>query len=267
MLAEGFLNVMAYSEEKRLASTSTSTRNTRKTGGGLAESDPFNSILSDSSSADPEQHSAETELNQEVQGLKGTPQRPVSLSIPTAAHPALIEDCSLLEQYPDLQVADSGRISHHLLRTACIQSEASIHPEPTVQQETQNNPVSPMSDQGYLVMGASENISMDLPGSQLEPMSNSLLNGLLEKQLEEVYMQHLTDNLARCHSHLANSLLHGLVPPPSQGPDLLGSSLEEPKADSNNTFSYRNTHKSVPCSSNFSSPVLRISERENPHPQ
>lgn len=117
------------------------------------------------------------------------------------------------------------------------------------------------------------NISLDLPGSGLEPMSNSVLNGLLDKQLEEVYMQHLTDNLARCNSHLGNSLLHGLVPPPQpssqlQGPDSLEAGLEEGSGgDSGKKISYLNTQNFVPCSSNFSSPVLRISEADNAHVQ
>lgn len=138
---------------------------------------------------------------------------------------------------------------------------------------TQGQPLTSIPDQGYLAMGASVNISLDLPGSGLEPMSNSVLNGLLDKQLEEVYMQHLTDNLARCNSHLGNSLLHGLVPPPQpssqlQGPDSLEAGLEEGSGgDSGKKISYLNTHNFVPCSSNFSSPVLRISETDNAHVQ
>lgn len=214
------------------------------------------------------------------------PQTPVGLSIPGCSPTLLldpdfalcIDDCSLLEQYPDLQVADSGRISNNLSRATTTKhglyspvSEVRP-PEWAVQQEPQDNPVSPLPDQGYLVMGPSVNISLDLPGSGLEPMSNSVLNGLLEKQLEEVYMQHLTDNLARCNSHLGNSLLHGLVPPPQpcshpQGPDSLEPSLQEGSEDSSKVISYLSTQNLVPCSSNFSSPVLRISEADNPQLQ
>lgn len=206
------------------------------------------------------------------------PQGPVGLSIPGCS-PVLtdfavcLDNCSLLEQYPDLQVADSGRISQNLLRATIVQpgfvSEIGRQPEWAAQQE----PLSLIPDQGYLVMGASVNISLDLPGSGLEPMSNSVLNGLLDKQLEEVYMQHLTDNLARCNSHLGNSLLHGLVPPPQpssqpQGPDSLEASLEERSGgDSSKKISYLSTQNLVPCSSNFSSPVLRISEADNIHLQ
>lgn len=63
-------------------------------------------------------------------------------------------------------------------------------------------------------MGASVNISVDVP----ELRTNSVLNGMLERKLEEVYLQHLTDNLARCDSDLRNSLLHGLVAPPRSRP-------------------------------------------------
>lgn len=208
-------------------------------------------------------------------------QTPVGLSIPRCSPTLLldhdftvcIDDCSLLEQYPDLQVADSGRISHNPLRATITQHDlysSEVHrPEWAGQLDTS---ASPLPDQGYLVMGPSVNISLDLPGSGLEPMSNSVLNGLLEKQLEEVYMQHLTDNLARCNSHLGNSILHGLVPPPQpcndpKGQESLESSLEEESEDSSEKISYLSTQNLVPCSSNFSSPVLRISEADNPHLQ
>lgn len=212
------------------------------------------------------------------QGLRAAPQLP-GLLIPryspvTALHPVCIEDCSLLEHYPDLQVADSGRISHNLLRAPVNPEEFQPHvskldSQPKARQEEDS--ISSIPDQGYLVMGGSVNISLDLPGSGLEPMSNSALNVLLEKQVEEVYMQHLTDNLARCNSHLENSLLHGLVPPPqpdcqSKGLYSLESSLaEDLRADISEKISYLNTQQSVPCSSNFSSPVLRISELNEPH--
>lgn len=174
-------------------------------------------------------------------------------------------------------MADSGRISNNPVRALITQqglytpaSELQL-PDWKIQRQPQDDPVVLIPDQGYLVMGGSVNISLDLPGSGLEPMSNSVLNGLLEKQLEEVYMQHLTDNLARCNSHLGNSLLHGLVPPPQpssqpRGPDSLEANLEEVSREhSRKTISYLSTQNLVPCSSNFSSPVLRISEADNPH--
>ncbi|XP_047442013.1 uncharacterized protein si:dkey-237j10.2 isoform X2 [Mugil cephalus] len=260
MLAEGFLRTLCYREERKVVSTS--KRKKLQTNPYCA--DPFNCTPSDLSCADPRRHSTEGLL------IPGS-------SPALAIHPVYVEDCSLLEQYPDLQVADSGRISHNVPRISVNQPdyfiqppvpEACLRPISAGQQEPQGDPLSSIPDQGYLVMGDSENISLDLPGSGLEPMSNSVLNGLLEKQLEEVYMQHLTDNLARCNSHLENSLLQDLVPLPqpsclSQGPDSLEAGLED-SGNSGNKISYMNTHNLVPCSSNFSSPLLRISE--NPHP-
>ncbi|XP_070693245.1 uncharacterized protein [Pempheris klunzingeri] len=286
MLAEGFLRVLRYREERKFVSASKLKRSQTHT----HCTDPLNCIQSDSDSTGLQADSAEAGPKQEevdatdFQGLKVPegPVGPVGLSIPRGSPVFLLnpdftvclDDCSLLEQYPDLQVADSGRISNNLLRATAAQqgfvSEVSCQPE-WAQQEPQGEPVSLISDQGYLVMGASVNISLDLPESGLERMSNSVLNGLLDKQLEEVYMQHLTDNLARCNSHLGNSLLHGLVPPPqpsSQPHHSLEASLEGDLAgDSGKKISYLSTQNVVPCSSNFSSPVLRISEADSTHLQ
>ncbi|XP_029297627.1 uncharacterized protein LOC115014720 [Cottoperca gobio] len=286
MLAEGFLRVLHYREERKVSSKLKRSQ--------TPCTDQFSScILSESNSTDLQTYSAEAGPNQEevnqFQGLKVAPHGPAGLSIPRCP-PVLtldpdftvcLDDCnSLLEQYPDLQVADSGRISHNLLRPTvpqrCLYTpapETCRRTEWAAKQGPQGESVSSIPDQGYLVMGASVNNSMDLPGSGLEPMSNSLLNGLLEKQLEEVYMQHLTDNLARCNSHLGNSLLHGLVPLPQpgsqpRGPDSLEASLEQGSGeDSGKKISYLNTHNLNPCSSNFSSPVLRISEADNTYLQ
>lgn len=183
---------------------------------------------------------------------------------------ACLESCSLLEHYPDLQVADSGLIPLRATASHCMEPSASdVHhqPECSAGVEPLEEPLLSTSDQGYLVMGASVNVNLDQAGSVLEPLSNSLLNGLLDKQLEEVYLQHLTDNLARCSSHLGNSLLHGLVPPPQPSHQLRGlDSLEVGLGAENDTkISYMSTHNLAHCSSNFSTPVLRISEAENAH--
>lgn len=205
------------------------------------------------------------------------PHVPVHVTIP-GCEPALtpphdftlcLGNCSLLEQYPDLQVAHSGRISRRESITQhALMSEICSPHDGLPQQEPQSEPASLIQDQDYLAMGATVDISLDLPGPTLEPMTNSVLNCLLDKQLDEVYMQHLTDNLARCNSHLGNSLLHGLVPPPQpssqlQGPYSLEASLEEAVGEDNGKISYLSTQNLVPCSSNFSSPVLRISEADN----
>lgn len=279
MLAEGFLRVLCYREERKFASKQ------HKTQAHANRTDPLNCDLSNST--DRQTDSAEAGPNQEqldsnhASGLRVLPQGPMGLLIPgcspilTLDHDLTVclDSCSLLEQYPDLQVADSGLIPHNPLRATITQRELytqspSASEVCTAQQDLQNEPLSSIPDQGYLVMGASVNISLDLPGSGLEPMSNSVLNGLLDKQLEEVYLQHLTDNLARCNSHLGNSLLHGLVPPPqpssqAEGPESLEASLVE----SGRKISYLSTHNLAPCSSTFSSPVLRISEADSTHLQ
>lgn len=185
----------------------------------------------------------------------------------------IVENCSLGQSSPDLQVTGSEQAPLDAIISHGFEFEFPNQPDWPAQLQSQASPVSVRADQGYLAMGASVNMSLDLreqePG--LEPMSNSLLNGLLDKQLDEVYMQLLNDNLARCNSNLGNSLLHGLVPPPQpschlQGTDSLDPSLEEPaREDSANEVSYLNTHNLVPCSSHFSTPVLRISEAENTH--
>lgn len=183
----------------------------------------------------------------------------------------IVENCSLVERYPDLQMTGSEQSSLTATISHGFESEFSSQPDWSAQLQPQASPASLIADQGYLAMGASVNVSLDLPGQEkgLEPMSNSLLNGLLDKQLDEVYMQLLNDNLARCNSNLGNSLLHGLVPPPQpschlQGPDSLDPCLEDPAGeDSANKVSYLSTTNLVPYSSNFSTPVLRISEAEN----
>ncbi|KAM3612993.1 uncharacterized protein V6R79_018514 [Siganus canaliculatus] len=276
MLAEGFLRVLRYREERKFASAS--TRQKLQTHPQCV--DPFSF---DSDSPEPATDSSQEGSNQEepassqFQELMVVPHGSAGLSIPGCLPAftldpdltALLDNCSLLEQYPDLQVADSGLISHNPPRA--FTAQPALVCELSQQQQQQpphSEPVTSIPDQGYLAMTSVN--SLDLPGSGLEPMSNSVLNGLLDKQLEEVYMQHLTDNLARCNSHLGNSLLHGLVPPPqpsSQGPDSLEPSLGGPRNDSQKTINYLSTQNMVPCSSNFSSPVLRISEADGLHLQ
>ncbi|KAM9741022.1 uncharacterized protein ACNS7B_012268 [Menidia menidia] len=285
MLAEGFLRLLCYREERRFAAAS--KRKGWQTSAHC--SDALDCVPPDSSSAIQQINSAEAG-NQEVQepgpiqGLRAGPQA-AGLLIPgcspdTAHPPVCIEDCSLLAQYPDLQVADSGRISQNQLRSTVSPSDFPVQPPasglrslPESQHGAPADAALSIPDQGYFAMGGSAHISLDLPGSGLEPMSNSVLNGILEKQLEEVYMQHLTDNLARCNSHLEHSLLRGLVPPPqpgchSQGPNSLeGCLVGETGGATSGKISYLSTHNLAPCSSNFSSPILRISEFEDPHPQ
>lgn len=192
---------------------------------------------------------------------------------PDASLANIIENCSLVERYPDLQMTGSEQAPLAASVSHGFESGLPSQPDWSAQLQPQASPVSLMADQGYLAMGASVNISLDRPSQEpgLKPMTNSLLNGLLDKQLDEVYMLLLNDNLARCNSSLDNSLLHGLVPPPQpschlQGTDSLDPSLAEPAGEGRaNEVSYLSTRSLAPCSSNFSTPVLRISEAENTH--
>ncbi|XP_057706771.1 uncharacterized protein si:dkey-237j10.2 [Corythoichthys intestinalis] len=257
MLGEGFLVVLHYEKEKKNSSTST---------GHKLQSSPITS-QTDLQNRGQEQE----EPGQRLQVV--TPASTV-LSIPGCSpiqtpetDPALISSspCSLLDHYPDLYVADPGPISYDPLRT--LSDEMDLYTQSCAL--TTSPPALP--DQGYLVMGDRVNASLGLPTMQLEPMTNSLLNGLLEKKIDEVYLQHLTDNLARCNSNMGNSILHGLVPPLQtnnqlHGPDSLETSLVRgPGAERDKKISHLTTPSKTPWSSNFSTPVLRISE--DVHPQ
>ncbi|XP_077388132.1 uncharacterized protein LOC144025713 [Festucalex cinctus] len=274
MLGEGFLSLLRYKEDyKKDASVSMGHK-------------------LQASSLTPQTDIQQRGLDQEdpgsrlSHGLRAAPPSAAGLSIPRSSPVHTLESdltlfsgaCSLLDHYPDLHVADSGLISSNPLRTSATQQDlytesCALTRSESAEQQRQllHEPLLSLPDQGYLVMGDGGNTSLGLPASQLEPMSNSLLNGLLEKKLDEVYLQHLTDNLARCNSNLGNSLLHGLVPPlqPNnlqRGPDSLETSLEKgPGGEGGKKISHLTTANLAPCSSNFSTPILRISE--DVHPQ
>ncbi|KAF7649004.1 hypothetical protein LDENG_00148640 [Lucifuga dentata] len=247
MLADGFLSVLPYREERQFGSGTKPHRTHTHT--HTKSTDPFNDVQPGSFSG-LQTSSAEAGPNQEVRGPAQTQRHK---EVPPAVAGLSIPGC--------LPILDSD-LSLDLGNCSFLQ-----HPGYAAQQGPQSEPGSFAADQGYLVMGSSVNISLDLPGSGLEPMSNSVLNGLLEKQVEEVYLQHLTDNLARCNSHLGNSLLHGLVPPPQEVDSVESGLQDEELAGQSGKISYLNTQNLVPCSSNFSSPMLRISEAENVHLQ
>ncbi|KAG7329076.1 hypothetical protein KOW79_007250 [Hemibagrus wyckioides] len=106
-------------------------------------------------------------------------------------------------------------------------------------------------DDGYLVMDS----SIMLNGG---PPTNSMLNGYLDKKLQEVYSQYLQERLTYPGSSPDCSLLH-----PFQQKSLIhlsqplnmDSSLEPETRQSQGAVSQQ-------ASSNFSSPVLRISNAE-----
>lgn len=246
MLAEGFLRVLRYREERKFAQTKSKIQS--------SDADRAEEGHYSKTAAEPSGTGVLHEAPDPLRPPPGLliPGRPVSAN----PDPIVLDfslNCSLLEHYPDLQVADSGP-----LPAPRPSSSQPVSPAISVPTQPDLTP-----DQGYLVMGGSVNISVDIP----EPRTNSMLNGMLERKLEEVYLQHLTENLARCNSNLGHSLLHGLVPPPqpsSRAPDSLMVGIEERSTyGRDKTISYLNTNNDVTCSSNFSSPMLRISESQD----
>uniref|UniRef100_A0AAV2ML83 Sodium/hydrogen exchanger n=1 Tax=Knipowitschia caucasica TaxID=637954 RepID=A0AAV2ML83_KNICA len=210
MLGEGFLRVLNYRDDDTTVDKKSKSNRTEEV--GLDKSRSGRNIttqLNDQSSTGLQRVAPVP--NQSPSGLL-IPGRPMNLS----PDPLLV-DCSLLVHYPDLQVADSGPIpaAHSNSPLPLI--------SPPITVPVQSVPPNSDPEQGYLAMGSSVNISLDVP----ELRTNSVLNGILEKKLEEVYLQHLTENLARCHSNFGNSLLHGLVPPPQPNSQGLEDSVEE----------------------------------------
>lgn len=290
MLGEGFLRVLCYREERKAASAAKLRNQTHS----LCE-DPDHGVPSYSHSEQLALPSKPAGPNTALELAGARSLEPCGASRPVAGlsvsgcPSGLGHDhnvCSLLQHYPDLRLGkesgesdDSsspvrasvpGRRASALIPT-CGVPHIMVHVD---SREPQQKPGISVPDQGYLVIGASVNTSLDLPGQGLlEPMSNSLLNGLLEKQLEEVYLQHLTESLARCDSQPGHSLLRELVPPlqrncPPAGPlDSLEVALQGGMLGlglGSQEISYLNTQNMEEAqSSHFSSPVLRISDAEN----
>ncbi|KAJ0002598.1 hypothetical protein NQD34_007747 [Periophthalmus magnuspinnatus] len=254
MLGEAFLRVLNYRDDRKLVEKNTKISRKDIDNVDKGCSRPHISTKTEQNDLAAAGHQRQLPVPyQAPQGLL-IPGRP-----PNVTPDPVVVDCSLLVHYPDLQVADSvpipaARCTVHSLTSPPINVpvQLDLNPEPNSD---------PNSDQGYLEMGDSVNISVDVP----ELRTNSVLNGMLEKKLEEVYLQHLTENLARCNSKIGNSLLHGLVPPPQPNTQDLHSlqvSVEQESASTNKTISYLHTTNAGSCSSNFSSPVLKISEQD-----
>ncbi|KAJ3588332.1 hypothetical protein NHX12_011925 [Muraenolepis orangiensis] len=294
MLSEGFITVLPYREEERLRSTAQCQGREQHTYAHTLGRDAQHGGPSPSGVAERAcvalrrtgLYMADLGPGESL-GLNSVSPAEIGLPIPGCS-PALTHysdddysACSLTQQYPDLRLGQDEATSSR----STIPYPSLLVPPPPVSglplhalQSTpgprgperqpgtalpgRTCPVKPgtlIPDQGYLVMSGNPSLELSLLG--LEPMSNSLLNGLLEKQLDEVYRQHLTDSLARCNSQLGPSLLHGLVPPPqpdgqAQASDSLASMEGVASEDGCSVVSYLNTH------SHFSSPELRISEAQ-----
>ncbi|KAJ0050164.1 hypothetical protein NL108_013333 [Boleophthalmus pectinirostris] len=246
MLGEAFLTVLNYRDDTKAVEIKTKING--KEADGVDKGCRGANISTKTEQKDLAAAGCQREAPVPCQSPSGLliPGRPPNLTLDP-----VVVDCSLLELYPDLQVADSGPIP-----VAKCTSQPLISPPINVPVQPNPSP-DPNPDQGYLVMGGSVNISVDIP----ELRTNSVLNGMLEKKLEEVYLQHLTENLARCNSNIGNSLLHGLVQPlePNTQEEV---SVEEASTSSEKTISYLRTSNTGHCSTNFSSPVLRISQQD-----
>ncbi|KAG9271921.1 hypothetical protein AMEX_G12859 [Astyanax mexicanus] len=118
-----------------------------------------------------------------------------------------------------------------------------------------------LPDNGYLVMDS----SIMLNG---EPPTNSMINGYLDRKLQEVYSQYLQERLTCPGSSPGYSLLP-LLPQPSLPPlsqqNYPDSSLDpETRPSQVPPLTTSQGNLSQRASSNFSSPVLRISNAEQP---
>ncbi|KAG7247603.1 hypothetical protein CRUP_014603, partial [Coryphaenoides rupestris] len=272
MLSEGFLNVLSYTDRTNVASTTTKVQGRAHLAqhGGPSRTDAGQCAHRSPPHTGP--HMAELGLNESE-----APSLAFPLRIPGSSLTCPSDySCSLIHKYPDLRLfqepdeATNTRVTvtyHSLSAPAPLRvpqstpSSQGTEREPGTVVSDRMHPTEPETsnpDQGYLVM--SGNPSLDPLRSRLAPMSNSLLNGLLEKKVEEFYRQYLTDSLARCNSQMEHSLLRGLVPPPqpdaqAQAPDSLEASLEgATSGDEGPVISYLNTY--------FSSPELRISKAD-----
>lgn len=168
---------------------------------------------------------------------------------------------SLYQAYPDLQLAGgilASRFSlnpNHFTPQAdgpVLVSQDLGSMKALDEPEDRSEDAPPQADEGYLVIE-----SVRSPGRETR-LTNSMLNGFLETQLMEVYRQHMQDNLARCSpsSITANDV-----------PDICTAERGDSESwvqglnsGTTQTSSVRYLSTcSAQCTSNFSSPVLRIS--------
>lgn len=115
------------------------------------------------------------------------------------------------------------------------------------------------ADEGYLVIENMRSLGKE------QRLTNSMLNGILETQLMEVYRQHMQDNLARCSSSsLSASVVPGICGNLSTSDrDTTAQGNELHSSQSRNSIRYLCTC-SAPPTSHFSTPVLRISYQQEP---
>ncbi|XP_076130803.1 uncharacterized protein LOC143112420 [Alosa pseudoharengus] len=126
--------------------------------------------------------------------------------------------------------------------------EVAREPGPWLGNQAQHN------DDGYLVIEPSMQ-GLDSIRSH-ERLSNSMLNGYLETKLLEVYRQHMQDSLARGGASVSPGLVPAMVPRDPTVPS--GQWMAQEDRPATDSIHYLSTC-SLPSSSHFSSPELRIS--------
>lgn len=168
---------------------------------------------------------------------------------------------SFYKDYPDLQLA-GGTVgplnptpqSHGpLLNSEDLGSmEASVEAGDLVEDHSE-------ADEGYLVIESMRGLGKE------QRLTNSMLNGFLETQLMEVYRQHMQDSLARCgSSSLSASVVPGMcsnLSTSDRNKTAQGNELHSNQSQS--SVRYLSTC-SVPLTSHFSTPMLRISYQQEP---
>lgn len=164
---------------------------------------------------------------------------------------------SFYKAYPDLQLAGgtvgplnpTPQSQGPLLNSEDLGSlEDSEEPGKLVKDLSQ-------ADEGYLVIDSIRSL-------EKERLTNSMLNGFLEKQLMEVYRQHMQDSLARCGpSSLSASVVPGICSNLSRNITAQGNELHSSQNQS--SIRYLSTC-SAPPTSHFSTPLLRISYQQDP---
>ncbi|XP_072519704.1 uncharacterized protein [Salminus brasiliensis] len=176
----------------------------------------------------------------------------LSQSLPTS---------NALNDSPDMQLKGISESQKNLLSMKPQEWHTSDMDESAPQQLRFIPEQAHIPDNGYLVMDS----SIMLNG---EPPTNSMINGYLDRKLQEVYSQYLQERLA-CPGSSPGCSLFPLLRQPSL-PQLseqayMDSSLD-PEARPNQVppLATSQGHLSQRASSNFSSPVLRISNAEQP---
>ncbi|XP_065106619.1 uncharacterized protein [Paramisgurnus dabryanus] len=173
---------------------------------------------------------------------------------------------SFYKDYPDLRLA-GDRLEHWsphnpgLLSPQddgpLLQSQDLSSLEPSLDQSQQAK-TGTQQDEGYLVMENGQGPSWE------RRLTNSMLNGYLEVQMLEVFCQHM-QNMACCGSSLLGTDVMPTLAPTSLNvqKEPRANQEEQLNSSSNNVVRYWSTC-SAPATSHFSSPVLRISEADEP---